>query len=258
MVTGPFLLTGGTGTLGRLVEPLLRQAGAPVRILSRRPRERADVVVGDLVTGAGLDAALAGVATVVHCAGTAKGDQEKARRLVRAASGAGVEHLVFISVVGCDQVPIVSGVDRAIFGYYAAKLAAEKVIASSGLAWTTLRATQFYDLVLTIATQLARLPVMPVPAMRYQPIDTGEVAARLAELALGPPAGLVPDLGGPRVYELAELVRGYLSASHRHRRILPVRLPGRAARAARGGALLAPGRAVGHRTWEEFLAERVG
>ena len=94
-MTGQFLLTGGTGTLGRLVEPLLRQAGAPVRILSRRERAgRPDVVVGDLTTGAGLEAALAGVATVVHCAGTAKGDDDKARRLVRAAVGAGVTRLV--------------------------------------------------------------------------------------------------------------------------------------------------------------------
>jgi uncharacterized protein YbjT (DUF2867 family) len=84
------------------------------------------------------------------------------------------------------------------------------------------------------------------------------VATRLVELALGRPAGLVPDLGGPRVYELAELVRGYLRARSRHRPILPVRVPGTAARAFRAGANLAPDRAVGHRTWEEFLADELG
>jgi uncharacterized protein YbjT (DUF2867 family) len=83
------------------------------------------------------------------------------------------------------------------------------------------------------------------------------VADRLVELALGAPAGLVADVGGPRIYELAELVRGYLQATHRHRTILPVWTPGRAARAVRAGANLAPDRAVGRRTWEEFLAERV-
>jgi uncharacterized protein YbjT (DUF2867 family) len=76
-----------------------------------------------------------------------------------------------------------------------------------------------------------------VPAgFRFQPIDAGEVAARLVKLTLGAPAGLVPDLGGPRVYELAELVRSYLRATHRHRPILPVWTPGTAARALRAGA----------------------
>jgi hypothetical protein len=83
------------------------------------------------------------------------------------------------------------------------------------------------------------------------------VATRLVELALGQPSGLVPDLAGPRVYGTAELLRGYLRASHRHRLIVPVRLPGKAARALRAGANLAPDGAVGRRTWEDFLAERL-
>jgi uncharacterized protein YbjT (DUF2867 family) len=124
-----------------------------------------------------------------------------------------------------------------MFGYFASKLAAEQVIAGSGLGWTTLRATQFHDLALLTVRQLARLPVVPVPAgWRFQPVDAGEVADRLVELGLGAPAGLVADVGGPRIYELAELVRSYLRATHRHRPILPIRTPGRAARAVRAGA----------------------
>jgi len=260
-MTSPLLITGGTGTLGRLVVPRLRDAGCNVRVLSRRSHESGDgveFVIGDLATGEGLEAAVDGIGTIVHCAGTAKGDEDKARNLVRAASRAGAQHLVYISVVGADRIPVVSGVDRTMFGYFAAKRAAEKVVADSGLPWTTLRATQFHDLVLTLAQQLAKLPVMPVPAgVRYQPVDAGEVAARLVELSLGKPSGLVPDIGGPRVYELTELVRSYLRASHRHRLLMPVRLPGKAARAVRAGANLAPERAVGHRTWEDFLAERL-
>ena len=262
-MTSPFLVTGGTGTLGRLVVPRLRDAGAEVRVLSRRPHEPADGVefaVGDLATGEGLDAAVDGIGTIVHCGGSAKGDDDKARNLVRAAAARGdAQHLVFISVVGADRVPVESGLDRAMFGYFAAKRAAEQVVAGSGLPWTTLRATQFHDLVLTVARLLAKLPVLPVPAgVRYQPVDAGEVAARLAELSLGPPSGLVPDFGGPRVEPLAELLRGYLRATGRRRLLVPVRLPGRAARAVRAGAHLAPERAVGRRTWEDFLAERVG
>ncbi len=260
-VTSPLLVTGGTGTLGRLVVPRLRDAGCTVRVLSRRSHESGDGIefmIGDVATGAGLEAAVDGVGTIVHCAGSAKGDEDKARNLVRAASRAGAQHLVYISVVGAERIPVVSRVDRAMFGYFAAKRAAEKVVADSGLPWTTLRATQFHDLILTLARQLAKLPVMPVPAgVRYQPVDAGEVAARLVELSLGKPSGLVPAIGGPRVYELTELLRSYLRASHRHRLLMPVRLPGKAARAVRAGANLAPEQAVGHRTWEDFLAERL-
>jgi uncharacterized protein YbjT (DUF2867 family) len=259
--SGRMLVTGGTGTLGRLVVPRLRDAGCQVRVLSRRSHEATDgpeFVTGDLATGEGIDAAVDGAEVVVHCAGTSKGDEDKALRLVRAASRAGARHLVYISVVGADRVPVVSGVDRAMFGYFASKLAAERVVADSCLPWTTLRATQFHELVLTVARQLARLPVVPVPAgWRFQPIDARDVAGQLVELALGAPTGLVADMGGPRIYELAELVRSYLRATHRHRPILPVRTPGGAARAVRAGANLAPERAVGRRTWEEFLAERV-
>jgi uncharacterized protein YbjT (DUF2867 family) len=145
-----------------------------------------------------------------------------------------------------------------MFGYFGSKLAAEQVVAGAGLPWTTLRAAQFHDLVLMTARQMARLPVIPVPSgFRFQPVDAGEVAARLAELALGEPAGLVPDMAGPRVYGMADLLRGYLRALGKHRPMAAVRLPGKAARAVRAGANLAPDRAVGHRTWEAFLAEHV-
>ncbi len=261
-MSSTILVTGGTGTLGRLVVPRLRDAGGKVRVLSRRAREAADGVeftTGDLDTGEGIDAAVAGAEVIVHCAGSQKGDGDKARTLVRAASRAGAPHLVNISVVGADRIPVTSRADRAMFGYFGAKLDAERVIAGSGLPWTTLRATQFYDLLLMVARPMARLPVIPVPAgVKFQPVDAGEVAARLAELALGPPAGLVPDLAGPRVYPMAELLRGYLRAVGRRRPLVPFWLPGQAARAVRAGANLAPDRAVGHRTWEDFLTERVG
>jgi uncharacterized protein YbjT (DUF2867 family) len=260
-MASPILVTGGTGTLGRLVVRGLLDAGCQVRVLSRRshePREGIEYVAGDLATGEGIEAAVDGAGIIVHCAGSAKGDEDKTRNLVRAASGAGVRHLVYISVVGADRIPVVSGVDRAMFGYFASKLAAERVVADSGLPWTTLRATQFHDAMLALTRQMAKLPVIPVAAgFRFQPIDAGEVAARLVELALGTPAGLVPEMAGPKVYEMGELIRGYLRARRKHRPIVPVRLPGKSARAYRAGANLAPERAVGRRTWEEFLADRL-
>jgi uncharacterized protein YbjT (DUF2867 family) len=259
-MTSPILVTGGTGTLGRLVVRRLREAGSNVRVLSRRSRKSGDGIefmTGDLATGEGIEPAVDGVETIVHCAGSTKGDEDKARNLVRAASRAGAPHLVYISVVGADRIPVVSRVDRAMFGYFASKQAAEKVVEDSGLPWTTLRATQFHEAMLAVAQQVAKLPVIPVPAgFRFQPVEADEVAARLVELSLGKPSGLVPDMGGPRVYGMADLLRGYLKATRR-RPIVPVWLPGKAARAYRAGANLAPEQAVGHRTWEEFLADRV-
>ena len=255
-LTAPILLTGGTGTLGRAVTPLLQQAGCQLRVLSRQRRQDGDgidFVVGDLATGAGVASAVDGITTIVHCAGTAKGDDAKARHLVDAATRAATTHLVFISVVGADRVPVRSAIDRAQFGYFAAKRGAERVIEESGLPWTTLRAAQFYDGMLKVVQAMAKIPVIPVPAVRFQPIATGEVAARLVHLALGQPAGLVPDMAGPRVYSMKELVRSYLHAAGKHRLIMPIRAPGKAARAIRLGANLAPGQAVGKQTWEQFL-----
>jgi uncharacterized protein YbjT (DUF2867 family) len=254
------LVTGGTGTLGRLVVPRLQDAGFDVQVLSRKGRGGRDIefLTGDLASGVGVQAAVQGAEIILHCAGTKKGDEDKARRLVQAASRAGTRHLVYISVVGADRIPINSGIDRAMFGYFESKFAAERVVADSGLPWTTLRVTQLYESMLMLVQQMAKLPVVPVPAgWRFQPIDAGEVADRLVELAVGTPSGLVPDLAGPRVYDMADLVRTYLHTTARHRLILPVWLPGEANRAFRAGANLAPDRAIGRRTWEDFLAERV-
>ena len=259
--TPPILVTGGTGTLGRLVVARLRDEGHAVRVLSRgvHVAEGTEFVSGDLTTGEGVDAAVEGVEVIVHCAGSAKGDQVKAQHLVRAASAAGARHIVYISVVGADRIPMAGAIDRAMFGYFGSKFAAERVIAESGIPWTTLRATQFFDLTLLTAQAMAKLPLIPVPpSFRFQPIDAAEVADRLVELAVGAPAGLVPAIAGPRAYDMAELVRSYLRVAGKRRGIIRVPVPGKAAAAIRAGANLAPDRAVGRRTWEDFLAERVG
>jgi uncharacterized protein YbjT (DUF2867 family) len=259
---GLILVTGGRGTLGRQVVDRLLAAGTTVRILSRRRGPAVpgiDVALGDLSTGEGIAGAVEGVHTIVHCAGGQKGDDEKARNLVEAASRAGVKHIVYITVVGDERVPAAKGPDRLMFGYFDSKLGAERVVAGSGVPWTTLHATQFHDLVLAVARAAAKLPIIPLPrGFRFQPVDSGEVADRLVELALGEPAGTVPDLAGPRVYGIDELVRAYLRAAHTSRRIVSFPMPGNAARAIRKGAILAPHHADGRITWEQFLAARVG
>ena len=224
-MTSQILVTGGTGTLGRLVVPRLLDAGTSVRVLSRQPRPPAagiEYAVGDLNTGTGVDRAVEGIETIVHLAGTAKGDGDKASTLVRAAARAGSPHIVYVSVVGADRVPVVSRVDRAMFGYFASKRDGERAVEESGLPWTILRATQFHELILLVARQLAKLPVIPSPSgMRFQPVAAVEVAQRLVELALDKPAGLVPDIAGPRAYRLDELARVYLQATERRRLFVP-------------------------------------
>ena len=252
-MTSPILLTGGTGTLGRLVVPRLREAGCNVRVLSRSSHESRDgieYVTGDLLKGEGIEPAVDGAEIILHLAGGPKGDDEATRNLVRAASRARVQHLVHISVIGADRVPL---------GYFRSKLGAERAVADSGLPWTTLRAAQFHDLVLNVVQKMVKLPVIPVPGgLRFEPVDSDEVAARLVELTLGKPAGLVPDLAGPKVYGMAELIREYLRARGMRRPMMPVRMPGKAGRAYRAGENLSVERAaVGKRTWEDFLAGRL-
>ena len=229
----PILVTGGTGTLGRAVTSAL----ADPRVLSRRPSTDPRHVRGDLATGAGLAEALDGVDTVVHCATTmrGRGDVAIAERLVAAS---GDRHLVFVSIVGVDRVRL---------PYYRGKLAAEEVVARRP--HTILRATQFHDLIRTVLAGAATLPVMPVPAIRVQPVDVRDVAARLAELATGSPRGRVPYLGGPAVRPVPDLAAEYLAVTGRRRPLLRIPVPGKA---FRDGANLAGGGTI---TFGEYLGE---
>jgi uncharacterized protein YbjT (DUF2867 family) len=252
------LVTGGTGVLGRLVVERL-STRADVRVLSRRgtPIQGAEVIRGDLETGDGLGTALTGVDVIVHAASVGsevrkpKRDIEAARRLLGAVDGLDDRpHLVYISIVGVDAIP---------YGYYEVKLAVERMIEESGLPWTTLRTTQFHDLVVMMLSMLARGPVAVVPrGIRVQPVDAGEVADRLVELALAEPAGRVPDMGGPRVEHVEDLMRAYLTVAHRRRPIVRLPIPGRIAAAYRAGHHLAPANATGVRTFTDDLLDRAG
>jgi uncharacterized protein YbjT (DUF2867 family) len=236
----PILVTGGTGTLGRAVVTGLRAAGVPVRVLSRRPGP--DHVVADLTEG---PPSLSDVDTVIHLASTLRGKPDVVATQNLLTAAADVRHLVFMSIVGVDRIPI---------GYYKGKLAAEQLM--SRLPHTILRATQFHDLIHRILSLAAKLPVMPVPALRAQPVDVRDVAARLVDLAQGPPQGRVPDFGGPDVRTLPELAAEYLKASGRRRKVLPMRFPGKAFRAYHeGGNLVPPGNPAGTITFADYLGE---
>lgn len=244
-MTNSVLVTGGTGTVGHIVVDQLTAAGKDVRVLSRgrRPNQRADVehVVGDVQTGAGLDAALDGVDTIVHCV-------YPTENLVAAAKRAGSPHLLYVSIVGIDRVP---------FAFYRRMLANERTIAGSGVPWTVLRATQFHDLIAFVLRVLAKPPVMALPSgLKFQPVDVRDVGERLAGLALGEPIGRAPDFGGPQARTLDDLARSYLAIAGRRRPMAPIRLPGKVFGGIRGGGLLTPEHAAGTITFEQYLEEQ--
>lgn len=156
---------------------------------------------------------------------------------------------MYVSIVGIDRIP---------FALYRTMLANERTIAGSGLPWTVLRATQFHDLIAFLLRMLAKPPVLALPAgLRFQPVDVRDVGARLAELALGEPIGRAPDFGGPQARPLDDLARSYLAIVGKHRRIVPIRLPGKVFDGIRAGGLLAPEHAAGTITFEQYLEEQV-
>ncbi|GHF90564.1 nucleotide-diphosphate-sugar epimerase [Amycolatopsis bullii] len=247
MVDVRILVTGGTGQLGSAVVARLRAADAEVRVLSRRATP--DVVRGDLRTGRGIDTAVAGVDAVVHCATDYFGrEAQLARTLIEAARWAGGPHLVYVSIVGVDRVPL---------GYYRAKRETEELFAGSGLPYTIQRATQFHGLVRALLTGASRLPVVPVPRISFQPVDVRDVARRLAEHALDDPAGRAPDFGGPEILTATELAQAVGEATGRHRRIVPLKVPGETFRAYADGGHLTPAHREGEITFREYLAGRV-
>jgi uncharacterized protein YbjT (DUF2867 family) len=240
------LLTGGTGRLGVPTVGRLRAAGHDVRVLSRH--EGDGRVVGDLRSGEGVREAVDGVETVVHLAtrnGVGTGEAGLMRTIVDASRAAGVRHVVYMSIVGVDRIPL---------GYYRQKLESELLLEASGLPHTILRATQFHQLVAGLFTAQRFLPVVFAPRISFQPIAVDDVAVRLAELATAEPAGRVPDIGGPEQLTALELARRWADAASVRRRIMPLSLPGKTFAAYAAGHNLVPGVPYGTTTFAEFLA----
>lgn len=258
------LVVGGTGTVGAPLTSELARRGHDVRVLVRRTsrasRGQAPGVTylpGDLASGAGLVAALSGVQVVVDVVNVQSLRRRRleavlvqgSARLLEQARRAGVGHYVGLSVVGVDAVPM---------PYYQAKVRQEQVVEAAPLPWTLLRATQFHqllDAVLGAAWATAgRAGLLAVPAVPLQPVDAAEVAALLADAGEGPPAGRLPDAGGPEVTTVPDLARQWLHARGRTARVVRLPLPGAAGRAVRAGLLTAADRAVGRHTFAQWLA----
>jgi uncharacterized protein YbjT (DUF2867 family) len=255
------LVAGGTGRLGRLVVAELVERGHQVRVLSRQlrptpfPQQVVPVARGDLTSGEGIAAAVAGVDAVVDAANAGRDARRVmvfgTRGLLDAAGRAGVGHLVGVGIVGAEAL-------ARFVPYYRVKVDQEQVVVNSGVPWSWLRATQFHDFLADTISGLGRLPVLPAPAIRYQPVDRGEVAAALADAVEAGPAARLPDFAGPEARLLADFVRLWSAGHGRSRPTLTVPLPGRLGRRLREGALCNLDRAVGRIRFEEWATRRVG
>jgi len=224
-----------------------------IRVLSRRPPADARAGVThrriDLVSREGIDDALAGVDTVIDA-----GNERRAARkvlvdgtadLLERCREAGVRHYVGISIVGCERL----GLD-----YYVAKTAQEKVIESSPIGWSLLRATQFHELIDFIFATTAKFRFSPVASIPVQPVAAAAVAAELARLATGDPTRDAQIVAGPQVETLRRLSKTWRAARGKRAQPLPVGLPGRTGRELRAGALTDPAAAKAGPTFQEWLA----
>lgn len=249
------LVTGGSGTLGRSLTRALAGEGHAVRVMSTRPRAASEPAGvewarADLATGEGLREAVEGVRAVFHLASDFKNaeavDVGGTRRLVEASSGACVSHLVYVSIVGIDDIPT---------AYYKRKREAESIIESSGLPHSIQRATQFHSFVDGFLSKAARVPLlMPLPAgFRFQSVDESEVAGRLAGCLSDGPRGRLVDFGGPEVLALEEMAGAWMEVKRVRKKLLRLPVPGAAARALRAGRNTAPGGARGTIRWREWL-----
>lgn len=240
------LVTGSSGQLGRPTTAALRAAGLDVRGLTRSGGTGA--AAGDLVTGLGLEAALGGVDTVVHLAtNNGKHDIEMAKNLTDAAKRAQVSHLVLISIVGIERIPL---------RFYHDRVAIEEIAGASGVPLTIQRATQFHSLIDTIFSAQKLLPVIIAPQWTFQPIAVKEVAARLAALAVDRPQGRVDDIGGPAQRSIRDLHRAWQRATGSKRPAVTVHLPGKLFAAYDAGVNLVPGPPYGRGTFESYLEEK--
>ncbi|HET7338547.1 MAG TPA: NAD(P)H-binding protein [Candidatus Dormibacteraeota bacterium] len=250
------LVTGGTGTVGRHVVMRLRQHGHRARIFSRHPRGHVDAVAGDLKTGAGLDRAMAGMDVIVHAATEARrsmrsrGDIRGTKNLIKAAQRAHIKHLVYVSIVGIDDVPT--------YPYYATKRAVEAVVKQGDVPWSILRATQFHDLMEVFLRGFSRVPgVTAIPfAWQYQPVDAREVATRLVEAVLEEQQGMLEDFGGPEIRTFKSIAESWITARKERRRLVDLRMPFKFSAQIAEGKLLAPDHRQGKITFEQYLAER--
>jgi len=208
------VVIGGTGLIGSKLVALLRKRGQEV--LAASPNSGVNTL-----TGEGVAAALAGAQIVVDVANSPSFEdsavmnffQTAGRNLLAAEVTAGVRHHVALSVVGADRLP-----DS---GYLRAKVAQEKLIKESGVPYTILRSTQFFEFCGRIADEASDGTNVRVPgAALIQPILSDDVVAALADITLAPPVNGMVEVGGPERFKFAEFITRALQGQKDKRNVV--------------------------------------
>ncbi|MCX6398157.1 MAG: NAD(P)H-binding protein [Propionibacteriales bacterium] len=242
-------VAGGTGVVGAVTVTRLKMAGHEPVVLSRGTGT-------DLVSGTGLAEKLDGVDAIIDVTSTATTSARAATdffttttgNLLSAGAAAGVRHHLLLSIVGIDVTP---------FGYYIGKVAQEQLVSGSSVPWTIVRAPQFHEFAEQLVSRGSFAGMTVVPGMLSAPMSAREVAAVLVDLAEGPPQGYAAEIGGPQPEKMTSMVRRLLRHQGSRRLVLPLRVPGKAGAAMRGGALVPkdPG-VVGFQTFDAWLEEK--
>ncbi|MET9670468.1 NAD(P)H-binding protein [Streptomyces sp. NPDC006475] len=190
---------GATGLIGSQLISTLCDAGHEVT-----PASLSTGV--DLLTGEGLDDALAGADTVVNVTNSPTFDEASPDffrttmgNLLAAGERAGVGHQVILSIVGVDLVPQLD--------YYRAKTLQEDLLRQGPTAYSIVRATQFFEFMDAVMSWTSDDKAVRLPSTRIQPIATADVVDALADVATAPPLGGSVDVAGPDVFTLDELGR---------------------------------------------------
>lgn len=196
-------VVGATGLIGRQLLTLLSGRGLDVTAASRASGV-------DLLTGDGLDDALAGADVVIDVINSTTPDdsaeaffEHTSAHLSAAAARTGVGHYVVLSIVGADRMATQSG-------YIRGKLAQEAAAKNSGVPWTVLRATQFHELAAPITESLITDDVVRAPVALIQTVDSPKVTAILARIAVGPPLNAIHHVGGPQKMSFTDMARTVL------------------------------------------------
>lgn len=207
------VVIGGTGLIGSKTVGLLARQGHDV--FAAAPNTGVDTLTGD-----GLDRALDGAEVVIDVSNSPSFDDQPAmdffqtagRNIAAAEKTAGVRHHLALSVVGTDRLQ-----DS---GYFRAKLAQEKLIASSGVPYTLIHTTQFFEFLRGIAGFSVAGDDVRLPPARFQPMAAQDVAAAVAEAALVAPANAMFEVAGPAVFRIDELVARVLAFDKDPRRVI--------------------------------------
>jgi uncharacterized protein YbjT (DUF2867 family) len=178
------------------------------------------------LTGEGLAEALRGAQVVVDVANSPSFEDKPAldffetsgRNLLAAEKAAGVKHHVALSVVGTDR--LTGSGPGSLSGYFRAKTAQENLIKASGIPFTIVHATQFFEFVKSITQSATGGSEIRLSSVLMQPIVSDDVAAAVAEVALGEPVNGMIEIAGPDQIRQNELVRQYLSAMGDARKVV--------------------------------------